>query len=705
MDNSFEITIQIVLTVLAGISAQVIGEYLKVPSIIFLLLFGIGLGPDGIGLVHPQDLGIGLEVLVSLCVALILFEGGLSLELKELDKVSNSLRNLVTAGVFITLLGGGMAAHWLGEFPWSLAFLYASLVVVTGPTVVTPLLRQVTVDRKVATLLEGEGVLIDPVGAILAVVVLDIILNGDADPLLIISGLTVRLGTGALIGGIGGALLGLFLKQIHFLSEELRNLMVLASLWGLFGLAQEIQGESGLMAAVVAGIVVRSLSIPDERLLRRFKGQLTILAVSVLFILLAADLSIASVFALGQGAILTVTVLMLIVRPLNIAVCTASSDLNWRQKAFLGWIAPRGIVSASVASLFAILLTERGISGGDAIKALVFLTIIITVLSQGLTASLLARGLGLTGQREGNGAIIVGCSPLSLLIARLFKENGESVTLIDTNAEACEQAEQENIPVVVNSALDTEVLEKAGIMAASTLLTITNNGDINAVVAQQAQEEFQLPRVVSVTPKEDLAEEGKANNTGAKKSSTGQKSTSTKAVFPVIPLKIWNEHLREGAVRLGETSLRAEGALMQRAHLRALMRSGELIPLLVKRNNRMWVSLKEEEDWKVGDRIVYLLHDPKPKLLKRLSGGSRPARLSVETLPAVEEVPMPSKVVDAPPPAPSTEVATPPAEADTNGNQPHQAPSQNGQSTTARTPASSAPVPSEAQETPSEASS
>ncbi|RZM77389.1 cation:proton antiporter [Leptolyngbya iicbica] len=656
MDNSFAITIQIVLTVLAGISAQVIGEYLKVPSIIFLLLFGIGLGTDGAGLIRPSDLGIGLEVLVSLSVALILFEGGLSLELKELDKVSTSLRNLVTTGVFVTLLGGGMAAHWLGEFPWSLAFLYASLVVVTGPTVINPLLRQVPVDRKVATLLEGEGVLIDPVGAILAVVVLDIILNGDADPLLIITGLTVRLGTGALIGGLGGVLLGIFLKQTLFLSEELRNLLVLASVWGLYGLAQEIQGESGLMAAVVAGIILRALSIPDERLLRRFKGQLTILAVSVLFILLAADLSIASIFALGRGAVLTVAVLMLVVRPLNIAICTAPSDLNWRQKAFLGWIAPRGIVSASVASLFAILLTERGISGGDAIKALVFLTIIITVLAQGLTAGLLARGLGLTGHRDGSGAVIVGCNPLSLLIARLFKESGETVTLIDTNPEACEPAAQENLPVFVNSALDTEVLEEAGIGSAATLLTITNNGDVNVLVAQQAQEEFQLPRIVAVMPKEDLEKDGATANASAKKSksSSAQKAASGKAIAPkTIALKLWNNHLRTGAVRLGETQLRSDGALMQRAHLRALIRSGELIPLVVKRNNRMWVALTEEDNWKAGDRLIYLLHDPKPKLLQRLSGGSRPNTLNVEILPAVEDVPLPTKVSEAPPPDPA----------------------------------------------------
>ena len=651
MDAPFEITLQIVLAVLAGITAQVVGEYLKVPSIIFLLLFGIGLGGDGFGLIHPQDLGVGLEVLVSLSVAIILFEGGLNLELKELGQVSNSLRNLVTTGVFITLVGGGMAAHWLGEFPWSLSFLYASLVVVTGPTVINPLLRQVKVDRKVATLLEGEGVLIDPVGAILAVVVLDIILSGDTGPLYILSGLAVRLGIGALIGGLGGGLLALFLKQAKFLSEELRNLVVLAGLWGLFGLAQIVRSESGLMATVISGLVVRALSVPDERLLRRFKGQLTILAVSVLFILLAADLSIASVFALGKGALFTVLVLMFAVRPLNILSCTASSDLNWRQKLFLSWIAPRGIVSASVASLFAILLTERGISGGDAIKALVFLTIIVTVLAQGLTARYLARFLKVAIERPGNGAVIVGCNALSLLIARMFKEAGEPVMLIDTDAEACAQAEQENIPVRISSALDEGVLEEAGIALAGTFLVITNNGEVNAVVAQQAQESFQPPHVLAVFPESTQT----SGNPSPKASPKTAKTSLPKVPLPVLPLKAWNNRLSEGTVRLGETLLRSKGAVMQRAHLRALMRSKDMMPLLIKRDDQLWVALTED-DWQPGDRIVYLLHDPKPKLLQRLSGGSRPNRLTVETVPAVEEVPLPTPVIESKPPLPPTEV-------------------------------------------------
>ncbi|MBD2230864.1 cation:proton antiporter [Phormidium tenue] len=625
MDTSFALTLQIVLTVLAGVTAQVIGEVARVPSIIFLLLFGIGLGPDGIGLLHPQDLGIGLEVIVALSVALILFEGGLSLELSELGQVSNSLRNLVTIGIFVTLIGGGMAAHWLGEFPWSLAFLYASLIVVTGPTVIGPLLRQVAVDRKVATLLEGEGVLIDPIGAILAVVVLDIILNGDADPTTVVGGLILRLSIGTLIGIVGGGLMGLLLKQASFLGEDLRNLVVLAGLWGLFGLAQSIRSEAGLMTAVVAGMMVRWLSVPDERLLRRFKGQLTVLAVSVLFILLAADLSIASVFALGQGAVLTVLMLMVVVRPVNVWLCTRSSDLNWRQKLFLGWVAPRGIVSASVASLFAILLTERGISGGEAIKALVFLTIIMTVMVQGLTARFVAGWLGIT-KAAAVGAVIVGCSPLSLLIARLIKEYGDPVVIIDTNDAACDAAEKEGIELLISSALDRDVLERAGLDKAGTFLAMTKNGEVNAVVAQRALEEFQPARVVAVVPQEKSL--GDLPNQGQLKG----------AQTPRLALRQWNAYLSDGEVRLGETWLRQENSQLQQAHLATLVDNGALVPLLVERDDALRVALGQDR-WEVGDRLIYLWHDSKPKLLRQLAGGIQPTRLTLETLPVVEAVP------------------------------------------------------------------
>jgi NhaP-type Na+/H+ or K+/H+ antiporter len=617
MPTSFDLTLQIVLAVLAGISAQVIAEYLRLPSIIFLLLFGISFGADGLGWLHPQQLGVGLEVIVSLCVALILFEGGLSLEFKELGKVSGSLRNLITLGTFITLVGAAMAAHWWGEFPWALAFLYGSLVVVTGPTVINPLLRQVKVDRKVATLLEGEGVLIDPVGAILAVVVLDIILNGDTDAVSIVSGLMLRLGIGVVIGGLGGAGLGWFLKQADFLSEDLRNLVVLAGVWGLFGLAQVVRSESGLMTVVAAGMVLRALAIPDERLLRRFKGQLTVFSVSVLFILLAADLSIASVFALGQGSLWTVLTLMLVVRPINIWVCTWESDLNWQQKIFLSWIAPRGIVCASVASLFAILLTDNGINGGDAIKALVFLTIMLTVLVQGMSAGKIAQWLGLS--LEGvTGVAIVGAHPLGRQIAQCFQASGESVIMLDTDEAACAQAQTEGFTVYLSSALDTNVLETAGLSSIGTFLAITSNGEVNAVIAERAAEEFHTPRVYAVVPRSDTE-------------ATPTTATRSAKVTPVdLAVKLWNGYINDDAIQLEQCQLQDDQFEEQCDRIQKLITTGELLPLVIQRDQKLDLAFASDQ-WQVGDTLTYLMHDPTPASIKRLSGKRSPTRLAKPT--------------------------------------------------------------------------
>jgi NhaP-type Na+/H+ or K+/H+ antiporter len=625
MEASFQITLQMVFTVLAGISAQVMAAYLKLPSIVLLLLLGILLGADGIGLLHPHLLGTGLEVIVSLATAIILFEGGLKLDVRELGRVSVSLQLLVTLGTLITLLGGSIAAHWLGEFPWNIAFLFASIVVVTGPTVVGPLLKQINVDRQVATLLEGEGVLIDPVGAILAYVVLDTILNGDADPLKAIMGLILRLGVGAMIGAVGGYLMSWVFKQASFLSFELKNLVVLAALWGLFSLAQMIRTESGVMTTVVAGAVFANSSVPEERLLRSFKNQLTILSVSVLFILLAADLSIASVLALGWGSLFTVLVLMFVVRPINILLCTWNSDLNWRQKLFLSWVAPRGIVSASVASLFAISLTQRGVNGGDAIKALVFLTIIMTVVCQGLTAGWIARWLEITS-KDATGAVIVGCNPLSLLIARFFQERGEGVVMIDTDSEYFAQAEAQNLRVIANSALDAEVLEEAGIASMGTFLAMTNNGEVNFVLAQRASEEFSPPRVLAVFPRDPQA----PNSANVK---------VNQAFVSDLAVKTWNEYLSNGRVKLGTTTLNEAEFSSQQEHIQDKIRSGVLVPLLLEREERLQV-MSVNQDWEVGDRIIYLLYDSRPNLLKLLSGASQSTALALEKLPEVEEVPI-----------------------------------------------------------------
>lgn len=630
MEANLEITLLMVVTVVAGIGAQVIADYFKVPSIVFLLLFGILLGPSGFSVLHPDLLGSGLEVIVSLSVALILFEGGLNLELRELGEVSRSLRNLVTVGTLITFIGGGMAAHWLSEFPWPIAFLYASLVVVTGPTVVNPLLKQISIERRVGTLLEGEGVLIDPVGAILAIVVLNIILDGDAELMMVISGLILRLGIGTAIGLGGGWLLGLILKRARFLSEDSKNLVVLAGAWGLFGVAQVLRNESGLMTAVMAGVMLRAADLPQERLLLRFKGQLSVLAVSVLFILLAADLSIASIAALGWGGALTVLALMFVVRPINVLASTWGSDLNWRQKTFLAWIAPRGIVAASVASLFSISLTNQGINGGDAIKALVFLTIILTVFLQGLTARWVADWLKLRST-EATGVVIVGCSALGRLLGRLLQDQGEYVAMIDTNPEFCNQARQENLPVFLSSALDIEVLEKAGLSTVGTFLAMTNNAEVNYVLAQRAREEFNPPRVLAVYSHNTEALEGAP----PPEKPTGREIQH--AFSSQLSIKRWSQYLNQDEIQLGETLLEAEKLPLQQAHLQALVHAEKLMPLLVERKDRLQIPL-EDEVWQPGDRVIYLLHTPH---LKSLAPDSAPqVSLTPEKLETVEQVPL-----------------------------------------------------------------
>ena len=603
MEDSLLITSLISTTVLAGIAAQVLGKFLQIPGIIFLLLFGILLGSSGLGLLEPSLLGSGLEVIVSLSISLILFEGGLSLQIRELNSVSVSLRNLVTIGAVITLLGGAISAHTLSQFPWTIAFLYASLVVVTGPTVVTPLLKLVGVERRVATLLEGEGILIDPIGTIVAVITLNIILSsrevplvliGTTVPLLVLKGLALRLGVGMAIGLGAGGLLSLLLKQSQFLPQELKNLVVLATVWGSFSLAQALRSESGLMVAVVMGMVLRAACIPEERLLRQFNEQLGILANSVLFILLAADLSIASIVALGWNSVLAVLALMLVVRPINILVSTWNRGFSWQQQFFLSWVAPRGIVAASMASLFAISLSKQGMSGGDALKALVFLTILMTVFVQGLTASWVANWLGLRANQVRT--VIVGDHPLAKLLTRLLQERGEAIAVIDLNASEADSSQFKESPVI-SSYLNLEELEAEGISSSSTFLGLSNNPELNGILAQRASELFR-PDLIAILSQSPL-------DSGTDLSVIAPNIQI--AFAPQIDLELWNQYLNQDQAQVIEIVLRSQTYTAQQTELQMLIGSGEFLPLLIERDQNLRIMLAKEV-WQPSDRIVGLLH-------------------------------------------------------------------------------------------------
>lgn len=595
-------------------SAQVLARWLQIPSIVLLLLFGIILGSSGLGLLEPSLLGSGLEVIVSLAIALILFEGGLNLQVRNLSSVSVSLRNLVTVGVLITFLGGAIAAHVLNQFPWAIAFLYASLVVVTGPTVVTPLLKLIGVEQRVATLLEGEGILIDPIGAILAVLTLTFVLSqhevplvlvGTAIPLLLLKGLGLRLGIGTAIGLIGGGLLSLLLRQSKSLPQELKNLVVLAAVWGAFSLAQALRSEAGLLVAVLMGVFLRASAIPEERLIRQFNEQLGILANSVLFILLAADLSLASIFDLGWGSILTVLTLMLLVRPINILLSTWNRGFSWQQQFFLSWVAPRGIVAASMASLFALSLTEVGIQGGEAIKALVFLTILMTVLIQGLTAGWVARCLGL--QTRQVRTAIVGNTQLSQLLAQLLQQKGETVALIDLNASDANLVQLDDIPVI-SKYLNLEELEAEGIASLNTFLALTNNPELNGILAQRAVELLR-PDIVATLSQPPL-------NSGDNSSFA---ATGIRIAFAAqVSLEQWSQSFAANNVQLVEVVLQPENFAAQQSELQACIAAGSVLPLLVEREQQLQILLVDEL-WQAGDRITFMLDKASSSQIPTLS--------------------------------------------------------------------------------------
>ena len=359
----------IAVALAAGVSVQCIAKLVRIPAIVLLLAAGAVLGPEGLGWVRPEALGESLFVLVDFAVAIILFEGALNLDVARLRREERVIRLLVTSGALITLLGATFAARLWLLWPWSLAILFGALVVVTGPTVVGPLVRNLRLRPRLQTVLEAEGVFIDPIGALLAVLVLQVTLA--TDPSQAAAGmrdLVVRLVAGLAIGAVGGFTLTLLLR-FEKLVRGLENILVLAFVTLIFHLGEHALSQSGLIAVTVAGVIVGNHENPVIDDLREFKDQLTLLLIGAIFILLAADVGMVEVKSLGwQGAAVVVT-LIVVVRPISVWFVTRGAELAAKERVFLAAMAPRGIVAAAIASLMARTLDSSGIAGGDALRA------------------------------------------------------------------------------------------------------------------------------------------------------------------------------------------------------------------------------------------------------------------------------------------------------------------------------------------------
>lgn len=484
--------VMIATALLVGIAAQAVALWLRIPGIVLLLLSGVLLGPDVLGVIRPSVLGGSLHLIVGFAVSVILFEGGLNLDVRSLRREGAVIRKLVIAGGLLTAVLAAVGVRFIMRWEWSDAILFGTLVMVTGPTVVTPIVRRIGLERHLRTILEAEGVFVDAFGALVAVVTLEIVLQPDA----LVSGVAElfgRLGTGAAAGVVAGFAIGLVLR-FRLIPQGLENVFTLASAVALFQGSNALEAESGILAVVLAGAVVGNMRVPIARELMHFKEQLTVLLLGLLFVLLAADVRVADVRALGVPGLLAVLWLVAVVRPVTVAVCTAGSGLDWRERAFLSWLAPRGIVAAAVASLFAHAMEEARLPGGETVRALVFLVIAGTVVVQGLSAGVVARLLGVRRPSD-SGYVVLGANALARALGRLLRRAGEEVVFVDANPDASRAAEGEGFRVVYGRNLEPRTLQRADPEIRRGVVALTENEGVNLIFARTARERFKVPRV------------------------------------------------------------------------------------------------------------------------------------------------------------------------------------------------------------------
>ena len=474
------------LSMVLGMLAQVGSKHLHLPGIVLLLLSGILFGPDGLNWIDPASIGSGLHILVGFAVAIILFEGGMNLRISRIMRERRAIRGLIIKGALVTFVGGTFITIIVLGWDFRTSILFGTLIIVTGPTVITPLLKRIRVHHGVSTILEAEGILLDAIGAIIAVVALEIAISPSG--LSFVTGLfhiISRLGVGAVLGISGGYLLTVMFRFRDLVPDGLENVFILSWVIALFQISNTISPESGIAAVTIAGMTIGNSKTYIQQDLLEFKEQLTVLMIGMLFILLSADVRIEQIIALGVPGLITVAMLIFLIRPLSVFIGTDKSGLALNQKLLLSWIAPRGIVAAAVASLFVYELEIHGYDGTP-LRALVFLLIIVTVLLAGLTGGFVAGRLNLRRKSQ-SGWIILGAHEIARLLSGILKKAGNDIICIDEDPNACLKAENEGLKVFFGNALDDRTLQRAEPDTRKGIIALSGNEEVNYIFSQRAK--------------------------------------------------------------------------------------------------------------------------------------------------------------------------------------------------------------------------
>lgn len=491
--------------IILGIIAQWMAWRLKLPAILPLILIGLLVGPiatyytaDGSKLIEPiwngtKGLfpGDALYYFVSLAISIILFEGGLTLKRSEIATTGPVISKLITLGSTVTFFGAGIASHLIFELSWPVAFLFSALIIVTGPTVITPILRNIPLKKEVSAILKWEGILIDPIGALVAVLVYEFISveGGQAftQTALIAFGKILLFGFSF---GFTFAHALVFLIKKRFIPHYLLNVASLSMVLLVFVTSDLFAHESGLLAVVVMGMVMGNINLPNIKELLYFKESLSVLLISILFILLAANINIDQLMLLydWRTAALFASII-LVVRPLGVFLSSSGSGLQLKEKFFIGWVGPRGIVAAGIASLFGSKLVARGEVGAEYITPLVFMIVLGTVLLNATTARIVAKWLGVF-LKKSEGILLVGAAPASRLIAQYLQDNDRHVVLIDSNENNIQKARDKGLEALTANIYSDHLEDNLELNDVGYLMALTGNAEINHYALRRFSDQF-----------------------------------------------------------------------------------------------------------------------------------------------------------------------------------------------------------------------
>ena len=492
--------------IILGILAQWVAWKFKIPAILPLILIGLLVGPiaaeflseDGTKWIEPiwngkKGLfpGDGLYYFVSLAISIILFEGGLTLKRSEIKNVGPVITKLITLGSAVTFFGAGIVAHLVFNLSWELSFLFSGLIIVTGPTVITPILRNIPLKKDVSAVLKWEGILIDPIGALVAVLVFEFISVGEdagfTKTALMEFGKIILFGT---TFGFTFAHALAFAINKKFIPHYLLNVVSLSTVLLVFVESEVFAHESGLLAVVVMGMVLGNGKLENLKELLYFKESLSVLLISILFILLAANINIEDLLLLYTWKTAALfAIVVFIIRPLAVFLSTAGSKLKLNEKLFISWVGPRGIVAAGIASLFGSKLIRDGVEGAEYITPLVFMIVLGTVLLNATTARLFAKIVGVFLTKS-EGILIIGASKVSRLLGHYLESHGRHVVLIDSNESNVAHAKALGLEAMTSNTYSDTLLDNIELNDVGYLMALTGNTDINKYAINKFSKQF-----------------------------------------------------------------------------------------------------------------------------------------------------------------------------------------------------------------------